>query len=118
MTTPIHYTDYPTKHVGDNATLDHDTKGFSSRYSKALIDPPEDDSFDSTRLGTQQNLRRGPSAKSSASDGRFTYIDEDFNYYPSRPHKPSAEDNQDASLVHNAAQMDRSGGGYQDLGTL
>jgi hypothetical protein len=44
---------------------------------------------------------------------RFTYIDEDYNYYPSKP-LPTIDDKQDAALVHNAADVGRSGN-YQDL---
>ena len=43
---------------------------------------------------------------------RFTYIDEDYNYYPSKP--LPIDDKQDAALVHNAADVGRSGN-YQDL---
>ena len=51
-------------------------------------------------------------AKQSAN--RHTYVDEDFNYYPSKP-LPTINENQEAPLVHNAADVGRSGN-YQDLG--
>jgi hypothetical protein len=47
------------------------------------------------------------------SINRFTYIDEDFNYYPSKP-LPTIDDKPDAGLVQNAADVGRSGT-YQDL---
>jgi hypothetical protein len=123
MTTPLHYTDYPTTdHFGDNSILDRDSyttnQEYSSQHSKMRVEQPEDDGFDPTRLGerSQTHLLRGPSGKSNATTARFTYIDEDFNYYPSRPHQPHGE-TQDVSLVHNAADVGRSSN-YQDLGTV
>lgn len=49
----------------------------------------------------------------NTSTNRLTYIDEEFNYYPSKP-LPGIDDKQDAPLVHNVADVGRSGG-YQDL---
>jgi hypothetical protein len=49
----------------------------------------------------------------SASINRLTYIDENFDYYPSKP-LPAIDERQDASLMHNAAGVGRSRG-YQDL---
>lgn len=49
----------------------------------------------------------------------LTYIDEDFNYYPSRA-KNSSTDRDSALLVANAADMgrkDRESRGFDDLGT-
>lgn len=48
------------------------------------------------------------------STNRLTYVDEDYNYYPSKP-LPAIDDKQDAPLVQNAADVGRSGS-YQDLG--
>jgi hypothetical protein len=48
------------------------------------------------------------------ANNRLTYIDEDYNYYPSTPLPAIDEDKQDAGLVHNAADVGRSGN-YQDL---
>lgn len=74
---------------------------------------------DSTFLeDSEQSLFRGPSHKSKAasSDNRLTYYDEDFNYYPSQSSK-QVDESQDASLVHNAVDVGRSGN-YQDLGAF
>lgn len=68
-------------------------------------------------LAAQYKSPSGPPPSSIYSDNtganRMTYIDEEFNYYPSKP-LPAIDDKQDASLVHNAADVGRSGS-YQDL---
>lgn len=61
----------------------------------------------------QSPSTRPLSITDQSSTNRLTYIDEDFNYYPSKP-LPPIDDNQDAYLVRNAADVGRSGD-YQDL---
>jgi hypothetical protein len=75
-----------------------------------------------TPPGADSSIHREPSQSSALSgSNRFTYIDEDFNYYPShRQAEPSTYTQ--APLVYNAADIGRSGPGdkstYQDLGML
>lgn len=66
---------------------------------------------DVSGASTTQTLA-GDADKQSVN--RYTYVDEDLNYYPSKP-LPAINENQDAPLVHNAADVGRSGS-YQDLG--
>lgn len=55
-----------------------------------------------------------PPNHDTQSTKAMSYVDEDYNHYPSKP-LPAIDDRQDAPLVYNAADVGRSGG-YQDLG--
>ncbi|KAF8898829.1 hypothetical protein BD779DRAFT_1485725 [Infundibulicybe gibba] len=66
-------------------------------------------------IDSQSNLLRAQSAQSDLPSTKYVdgNTDEDFNYYSNRSTKP-LEETPDASLVHNAADVGRSGS-YQDL---
>lgn len=73
-----------------------------------------------TPLDTDSSIHREPSGSPELPNpNRFTYIDEDFNYYPSQDQSERSTETQ-APLVYNAADVGRSDLGgksnYQDLG--
>lgn len=59
----------------------------------------------STELTPRSSHYGGKSYAASSVVDALTYIDEDFNYYPSQNDRQASGDTQDASLVHNAANM-------------
>ena len=68
----------------------------------------------SSKMGYSESLTRQPSNKSShrksfapSNTDALTYIDEDFNYYPSRTNTKPNPDRDSALLVANAAGMGR-----------
>ena len=78
------------------------------RYRTSPVSPSDSGAQGSSLRPLSTVKERPPSTA-----GALTYIDEDFNYYPSR--RPTETDAHDASLVRNAAEPGRSRG-FQDLG--
>lgn len=112
------YSEHPTH---------EDTSTIATAYTSGVLAPQP---FPPSNLGGQSEAESlaahykkasGPSIDQTLADdttkqsaNRYTYVDEDFNYYPTKP-LPVIDENQEAPLVPNAADVGRSGN-YQDLG--
>jgi hypothetical protein len=103
-----------TPRYGDNSTI---ATGYTSGVP--VPEPKEPSNLygqtEAENLASQYKQHSSlpsPGADTNTTN-RLTYIDEDFNYYPSKP-SPAIDDKQDAPLVHNVANVGRSGS-YQDL---
>jgi len=99
---------------GENSTIATEyTSGVPAHEHKDLPNPYGQ--TEAETLASQYKQRNSSLRPSSAIDvdNNSTDIDEDYNYYPSKP-LPVIDDKLDASLVHNVADVGRSGS-YQDL---
>ena len=99
---------------GENSTIATEyTSGVPAHEHKDLPNPYGQ--TEAETLASQYKQRNSSLRPSSAIDvdNNSTEIDEDYNYYPSKP-LPVIDDKLDASLVHNVADVGRSGS-YQDL---
>ena len=86
----------------------------SSASPGSVMSPSGGDAVARTRSVDRQSQFRKSYAASNMD--AMTYVDEDFNYYPSR-RVSETDDKFDASLVQNAANMGRSDSrGMSDLG--
>jgi hypothetical protein len=113
------------EHFDDSPDLtnefEHNERGRSP--SQPTISYAQSDATFPGSSDVESSLRRKPSEISLPNPNRFTYFDEDFNYYPSHGEsQPSTATTTQAPLVYNAADVGRSVPGdksnYQDLGML
>jgi hypothetical protein len=118
-----HFGDAPVRDPYEtyNRNPEHeDTSTITTRYTSGVpaSEPNQrnlNGQTEAETLAAQYKSLRPPSTinPDNTSANRLTYIDEDYNYYPSKP-LPMIDDKLDASLVENAADVGRSGD-YQDL---
>lgn len=93
---------------------DYRSSPINSSPSMSRLVRRQSEGFESTPRTSQY----GKDYAASSVVDAMTYIDEDFNYYPSRNTRQSSSDKQDISLMHNAAVMggERNSRSVEDMG--